>query len=606
MTTPPTGATSSADAADGYEALFLDAPCGYLTTDDDGCITRVNDTFLAWTGHTREGLVGSSFGRLLPVGDRLLMATHAMPRLVTDGHLAELMVEVVAADRSRRPALLSASRRPPSPGREAELRVVVLSAHERRAYEGRVVATLQQAETAEQRRAEAEHEVRQLETHDQLTGLLNRDHLRERLDALVTASPGGAPVVALLVDLDHFSSVNDSLGHAAGDQLLVEVSRRLRSVVRSGAVLARLGADEFLVADTLAPVADSGPPALALAARVARALEDPLLVDDVEVVVSASIGVCAGRPGDVDGAGLLRGADLARHRVKARGRDGIALHVPEEQVVAVDHLRLLGELRRGIQEGQLRLHYQPLVHLDGRASTAVEALVRWQHPERGLLPPGVFIEAAERSGLVHALGRWVLDAALAQVAVWDRTEGLGRVQVSVNLSTRQLTDPSLPADVGTALRRHGVDPGQLVLEVTETALMVDPDAARTTLLALRELGVGIAVDDFGTGYASLTYLQQFPVDELKIDRSFVAGLGRSDADDAIVASCVQLAHGLGLSAVAEGVEGAGQLEALRRLGCDYVQGYHLGRPMPPEDLVAWVADRAGLLQRLGASPAPAP
>ncbi|NAZ87581.1 putative bifunctional diguanylate cyclase/phosphodiesterase [Kineococcus indalonis] len=578
---PSPGAAAPGDG--GFEALFQHAPCGYLTTTDDGRITRVNDTFLTWTGHRREDLLGTAFARLLPVGDRILWSTHSAPRLGTGSGVSEVVVEVVAADRARRPALVTATRAPARDGAGAEVRVIVFSAPERRAHERELIAALHRAEESENLRAAAEAEARRRALLDPLTGLANRAGLCAHLQAALAAGEG--PVGVLVVDLDHFNVVNESLGTAAGDELLLTVAQRLRAEVREGAVVARLSADEFAVAERCE---DAGA-ARQLGERLLEALSVPVVLEGLEVVTSASTGAAVARGGSPER--LLHDAGAAMQRAKAGGRHRVEVHDPARTDAAVDRLRLLGELRRGIAAGELRLHYQPRVGLpDGRVG-GVEALVRWQHPVRGLLAPVEFIDLAERSGLVRELGERVLDTAVEQAARWARDPQHPTLEVAVNLSTRQLTDPGLVAAVTGALTRHGLAAHLLVLEVTETALVTDPGAAEAALAALKELGIGIAVDDFGTGYASLTYLQRFPVDELKIDRSFVTGLGVSDGDTAIVRTCVQLAHAVGVRAVAEGVETEQQRDALVAMGCDFAQGYFYSRPLSAPDLAQWVRSR---------------
>ncbi|WP_432519930.1 putative bifunctional diguanylate cyclase/phosphodiesterase [Kineococcus sp. SYSU DK006] len=582
MTTATTG---GADA--GFEALFEHAPVGYLTTTDGGRITRVNATFLAWTGHRREDLLGSAFGRLLPVGDRILWSTHSAPQLGTAGSVSEVVVEVVAADRTRRPALVTATRVPPREGADAEVRVIVFAAPERRAHEQELIAALHRAEESEDRRAAAEVEARRQALADPLTGLPNRAGLAAHLDAALAG--GRTDVGVLVVDLDHFAVVNESLGTAAGDELLLTVAARLGAAVREGAVVARLSADEFAVVERCEDVEA----ARGLAERLLEALTAPVVLAGLEVVASASIGAALSPSGPGAAQRVLHDAAVAVQRAKARGRGRVEVHDPTRTGAAADRLRLLGELRRGIADGQLRLHHQPQVRLrDGRL-VGVEALVRWQHPVRGLLAPVEFIELAEQSGLVRELGAWVLDAAVAQAAGWARDPGCATVEVAVNLSTRQLTDPGLVEAVTAALERHRLPAHLLVLEVTETSLAADPDAAAATLVALKQLGVGVSVDDFGTGYASLTYLQRFPVDELKIDRSFVTGLGASDGDTAIVRACVQLAQALGVRTVAEGVESEQQREALAGMGCDVVQGYLFSRPVDADAVQQWARERSG-------------
>jgi len=445
-----------------------------------------------------------------------------------------------------------------------------------------------------------EAESRRRALRDPLTGLPNRAGLLEH----VGSAPAGGGVGVAVVDLDHFSVVNESLGTAAGDELLVTVARRLTAAVREGAVVARSSADEFVV---VAPCGDLAA-ARGLAERLLEALTAPVVLAGLEVVAFASIGAALADPGPGTVDRALHDAGVAMQRAKARGRQRVEVHDPSRSGTAIDRLRLLGELRRGIADGELRVHYQPQVRLRDGTVTGVEALVRWQHPTRGLLPPAAFIEVAEQSGLVRELGAWVLDAAVEQAARWARDPGSVTVEVSVNLSTRQLTDPGLLDAVAGALSRHGLAAVLLVLEVTETALVADPEVAAAALAALKDLGVGISVDDFGTGYASLTYLQRFPVDELKVDRSFVSGLGsggpdrdrqggsrvegHDDGHAAIVQACVQLAHAVGVRAVAEGVETEEQRRVLAGMGCDVGQGFLFARPLEADELQDWARSRA--------------
>ena len=609
MTPPERAGASRAELEPDHEALFQHAPCGYLVLAADGRVTQVNDTFLAWTARRRDEIVGSALSRLLPVGDRILWTTHCVAQLAVAGSIDEVAVEVVAADGRRLPALLTATRVPATAARPETVRVILFNARERRAYEQELLSARRRAEQSDQRRAQAEAGLRQLVLHDPLTGLLNRAGLSTELAARldVTAPGGTATRLALLfVDLDQFKAVNDSLGHAAGDELLTSVARRLQALVRSTGTLARYAGDEFVVLDEVTRPVE----ATHLAQRLLDALEQPVVVQGHEVAVTASIGIAvdaapdATRPGeappdatrrnsDLVAGDLLRYADMAMYRAKARGRNCWEVHDPNVPDPAADRLCLLEELRTGIAHNQLRVHYQPRVDLRTGTLDGVEALVRWQHPTRGLLAPDAFIEAAEQSGLIRDLGARVLEETVRQAAAWDRLMPAGQpsLNIAVNLSTRQLADRRLVQRVEGILDRYALAPGRLTLELTETALMHDPDGAHNTLTALKQLGVELAVDDFGTGYSSLSYLQRFPIDVLKIDRSFVDGL-QSQADHrTIVASCIHLAHGLGLRAVGEGVETEDQHRALQDLGCDLAQGYLYSRPIPFEQLLQWQAGR---------------
>jgi diguanylate cyclase (GGDEF)-like protein/PAS domain S-box-containing protein len=558
---------------------FHDAPCGYLITCDDGRIQAVNDTFLRWSGHRRADLLGTPLVRLFPMGDRILYATHCEPVLAMVNEIAEIAVEVVAADGTRRAALLSAARTPPAGGKPALVRVLLFGADERRRYEQELLAARRRAEQSEAQRAAAEAGLQHVALHDSLTGLLNRAGFTAELKRQFLNPPDSRRGLSLLfVDLDHFKTINDSLGHAAGDDLLTTVAHRLRGSVRSRTI-SRLGGDEFVVLESVRETSEL----VTMAQRLLGVLNAPVVIDGLEIVPSASIGVATADENDTPDQ-LLRHADIAMHRAKSAGRNTWHLHDPLVVDPAAGRLRALGELRHGIERGELRVHYQPRIELiSGRVHSA-EALVRWHHPSRGLLQPASFVDIAEESGLIRKLGARVLDEAVGQARNWHRVDPeRPPLEMAVNLSARQLTDPDMVPIVVDILARHRLDPALLTLEITETAVMSDPDAALKSLTALKALGVALAVDDFGTGYSSLTYLKRFPVDELKIDRSFVAGLGIDNGDTAIVASCIELAHAVGVRAVAEGIETEQQLAMLKELGCDLGQGFLMGRPMPRDD-----------------------
>ena len=579
----------SHDAA-GFEALFHEAPCGYLVTDDDGRITEVNRTFVRWSGYQRSELLGTRLQDLMPVGDQILYSTHCIPQLGIAGAVSEVAVEMIAADGGRRAALLSASRPMEDRQGEGTVRVIIFSAHERRLYEKELVSALRAAEESDARRARAETELQRLALHDALTGLLNRTGLKARLDAAPTGGTVDGKLGAVFIDLDHFKAVNDSLGHPAGDELLISVAKRLAPAAPETAILARLSGDEFIVMDTFVDPGD----ATRLAARLLDVLRGPMLIEGLEIVTSASIGVAVSDDAAESMEDLIRRADIAMYRAKALGRNRWELHQPDDADPTVDRLRALGELRHGIKDGALRVHYQPRVDLRTGQTIGVEALVRWQHPTRGLLPPSEFIGMAEESGLVRPLGAWVLEATLNQAERWRRGNLNGaRLEFAVNLSARQLNDPDLVPMIEDALRIRNFDPARLLLEITETALMDDPGAALECLTALKNLGVSLAVDDFGTGYSSLTYLKKFPVDELKIDRSFIMGLGHDTGDAAIVASCIDLAHAVGIRAVAEGVETPGQLRTVTAMGCDLAQGFHISPPLPALQIEGWLYANSG-------------
>jgi diguanylate cyclase (GGDEF)-like protein/PAS domain S-box-containing protein len=434
-------------------------------------------------------------------------------------------------------------------------------------------------------RKRAEDALRHQAVHDPLTGLPNRSLLMARLGTALARprEAGGAPVLVFL-DVDRFKIVNDSLGHQVGDALLVEVGRRLQGAVGAIDTVARFGGDEFLV---LLAAPHDAPGAFRAAARLRTVLDEPVNVGGRELHLTASAGVVlveADRR--VEGApALVRDADAALYQAKERGRARTALFDPGMQSSMLDRLDVGHDLRSARERGELHVHYQPLFSLRDGAIVGTEALLRWEHPVRGAVSPATFIPLAEETGLIAPLGAWVLDAALDQLRRWDLGFPLHpQLRMSVNLSVRQLADGDLVGTVATLLDRHGVAPARLCLELTESALMAEPDRGRAVLGELRDLGVRLAIDDFGTGYSSFAYLRDLPVTTLKIDRSFMTGLGAGGRDARVVAAIVGLAHELGLTAVAEGVETVEQLHALTALGCDVAQGFYLLRPAPAEAL----------------------
>lgn len=429
-------------------------------------------------------------------------------------------------------------------------------------------------------RARAEEQLR-----DRLTGLPNRQWLLERTwTALDDAERIGARAALMLIDLDRFRSVNDTLGHLAGDRLLLQIAERLRLALPRGAEAARLGGDEFAV---LLPVADSTTSASRAARSLVAALSSPLDLDGLTLVLEASAGVAVFPDHALDAEGLLRRADVAMYQAK-RDRTGVEVYESKRDSNTPDRLGLLGDLRRALDAHEVQLHYQPKVRFDGQVA-GLEALVRWVHPERGKVPPDEFIAIAESSGLMPHLTEYVLETALEQVARW-RAQGL-TVPVAVNVSPRDVHTPGFAGSVAARLARHGVPAGALQLEITEHVLLEDPQRAADTLAGLAGHGVKMSLDDFGTGYSSLVHLRRLPVSELKIDRSFVARLA-VDAEDAEIVRCtVDLAHSLGLLVVAEGVEDDETWERLRDLGCDAVQGWLVAAAMPAEEMTTWLRAR---------------
>jgi diguanylate cyclase (GGDEF)-like protein len=443
------------------------------------------------------------------------------------------------------------------------------------------VLTRSRRETA----AQAERN-RQQALHDALTGLPNRTLLRQHGEVALAGDAGAASAL-MLIDLDRFKEINDTLGHAYGDVVLQELATRLRDAVRSTDTVARLGGDEFAV---LLPAVEGRDAALDLAARALAAIATPVEVDGITLDVDASIGIALSGEHGTDVETLLQNADIAMYCAKDRGL-GVCVYDAGLNEHSPERLGLLGELRRAIDNRELVLHFQPKAALTGDGVCGVEALVRWEHPERGLVPPASFIPLAERTPLIRPLTRYVLDAALEQCARW---QAAGReLHVAVNVSARNLLDDRFVDDVLELLARRQVPASWLQLEVTESAIMADPDRARLILGRLAEVGITLSLDDFGAGYTSLAHLKDLPVHQLKIDRSFVARMTADRSNALIVRSVVELGHNLGLTTVAEGVEDGATWDRLAELGCDVAQGYHVCRPLPAEQLEAWF-DRAAV------------
>jgi diguanylate cyclase (GGDEF)-like protein/PAS domain S-box-containing protein len=444
-------------------------------------------------------------------------------------------------------------------------------------------------------RREAEAGLQHMAFHDALTGLPNRRRFLECLQGAVARNrtAPAVPFAVMFLDCDRFKLVNDSLGHAAGDELLVQVARRIQGRLRPHDIVARLGGDEFAI---LADRIEHEPAAVALAERVMDALRQPLRLAGTEVVVGASIGITFSAFGYTDADAMLRDADTAMYKAKGDGRARCALFDSGLHAAVSDRLRLEGELRRAIDDGALGVQYQPLFELDQGRLAGFEALVRWPHPRDGLLAPDRFLPMAEESQQMERLTDFVLHCACRQLRQWQVSNpALAGLGISVNVSGADLASPAFVARVSRALVESGLPAQQLTLELTENILMARYDEASRTLAALRQLGVHIALDDFGTGYSSLSHLAQLPIDSLKIDRSFVSQLAPGADQAAVVAAIIQLGQTLRKGVVAEGIESADQAQQLRALGCHFGQGYHLGTPLTAEAAGAWLQTRGATL-----------
>jgi diguanylate cyclase (GGDEF)-like protein/PAS domain S-box-containing protein len=531
-----------------------------MVMDTSGQITYASEASIRLLGRVPEDLMGEQAAGLVHPDDISWLRVQLSAELGVMTTAEPLELRVRHAD-----------------GTWRHVEAVVANLLDRPAVSGVVVNA---RDLTERKRVEAALEHQAL--HDALTGLPNRLLFLDRLEqAIARASREHATPAVMFLDLDRFKLVNDGLGHDAGDDLLVGVAERLRGALRPGDSVARFGGDEFVL---LFEGLSEPEAADVLARRILACFAQPFLVGGERFQASASLGVALG-DGIKTAGELVRDADAAMYRAKALGRGRLQLFDATTQDEALSRVHIESALRDAVARDELRLHFQPIFELVECRAVGVEALLRWQHPTRGLLGPDAFIDVAEDSGLIVPIGAWVLAEACRQVRAWNEVlDEAHPLRLSVNLSARQLAEPGLLATVRDTLLGAGIDPHRLdlSLEITEALVLHDPETAALRLGELRAIGVQFAIDDFGTGYSSLAYLRRFPVSIVKVDSPFVAGLGIDEHDEAIVSAVVRLAHTLGLQVVAEGVETELQLAHLRAMGCDYAQGFLLGRPEPPE------------------------
>jgi diguanylate cyclase (GGDEF)-like protein/PAS domain S-box-containing protein len=532
------------EAQERFRSAFEHAPIGMALAAVDGHMFRVNRALVQIVGRGESDLLSSSILDLIHEDDRV-MCRDAVARLLA-GRTANCQLELRYVHHDSHPVWVS------------------LSSSLVRDLNGEPLYLVCQTEDITERRASGEALAHQA-AHDPLTGLPNRTRFMERLGAdLRNATRAGQKVAVLFLDLDRFKVVNDSLGHSAGDRLLVAVADRLARLMGPDDVVGRFGGDEFTV---LCHDVTSEETVELFGERIVRELARPVTLMEGEVFVTTSIGISiSGAPTDTPET-LLRNADAAMYRAKDHGRDRVELFDSHAHHRAVSVLRTGNELHRAIERGEMRVFYQPVVKLSTGLLSGFEALIRWEHPERGLVSPNEFVPLAEETGLIVPLGSWAMEEACRQLVRWrEASPENAPLTMAVNLSPRQLLEPALPGEVARVLHDTGVEPDSVWLEITESTLMRDAESAVGALAALRGLGVHLSVDDFGSGYSSLAYLQRLPVEALKIDRAFVDGVG--------------LASALGLATVAEGIETGDQLRRVRATGCDMGQGYLFGRPQP--------------------------
>ena len=540
-----------------YQSLFDRNPDAVYSLDTEGRFVALNPACELVSGYKAEELLGQSF-ELLVAPEYHETTLYHFQRSLKGEHVT---YETAIIHRS---------------GRQVDLHITSMPV----VVDGKAVMYYGHAQDVTERK-QTEEQLSHLAFHDPLTGLANRSLFMGRLEQALQESIRSQPSVGLLyLDLDDFKIVNDSLGHRAGDALLIEAGRRLQGCVRDADTVARLGGDEFTI---LLKGIDDTDDAIAVADRILKTLHKPFLIDGHKVVVTPSVGVVMSNQGQ-DAKELLRYADIAMYQAKHKGKARYEAFTPAMYSAVLQRLQLETDLRRAIERSEFRLVYQPVKDLTTQEISAVEALLRWDHPDRGIVSPGEFIPLAEETGLVLPIDKWALREACRQAKAWQ-SEHPGLV-VSVNLSARQFQEPFLAEQVAKVLQETELDPRCLQLEITETILMQDAEMTQDTLRSLKDLGLQLAMDDFGTGYSSLSYLKRFPIDILKIDRSFVNGLCSNPEDNALVRTVILLAKALNLTVTGEGIETAEQMDQLRAMGCDKGQGFFFAKPLSDLDASA--------------------